>query len=241
MYFADENVKKLPYRRWYRKAAATSEYLMFAGFNELSIVTRRDATRYASQSISRTRRSLYVRFCLSPNMKACLRSTTEIMFAHTSPSCRDLSTGLPRRTAPRCSSRLGRVAWPSRDTLTTPFGLEVKWHEHALVPRLVPTLSNPSTIWIIFSILREATTTSGEAIRLKTFYSSHPDTRLFIFDLILVSSPSDIFLFFSVDIVFPFPPLYSTQYFIVPLYALLQCALYFIIYCTVVLLYLSYC
>lgn len=45
VYFADENAKKLPYHRWYRKAAATSEYLSFAGFNQSSIVTRRDTIR----------------------------------------------------------------------------------------------------------------------------------------------------------------------------------------------------
>lgn len=116
VYFADESAKKLPYRRWYRKAAATSEYLTFAGFNQLSIVTQRDAIRHASQPIPRTRRSLYVRFCLSPDMKASFRSTTEIMFAHTSPSCRDLSTGPP--PPPFLSARSS--GWPSRRPLQPP-------------------------------------------------------------------------------------------------------------------------
>lgn len=170
MYFADENAKKLPYHRWYRKAAATSEYLSFAGFNQSSIVTRRDTIR---EPVNLAYETFTLRSLLPVAQYESLPSEHYRNYVCTHFTF--VPWPIDRTTVPRRAVPLDLVEWLDRagTSLTTPFDLEVKWHEHALVPRLVPTLSNPSTIWIIFSILREATT-SREAVGLKTFYSSHP-------------------------------------------------------------------
>lgn len=120
------------------------------------------------------------------------------MFAHTSPSCRDLSTGPPRHVAPPLRSALGRVA----DRVGAPYnplrsGGKMTRARTCAATR--PNSFNPFETRIIFSIFREATMISRAygSRQIENFLSLSPvDTRLFIFDLILVPFPFGVFSFF---------------------------------------------
>lgn len=88
--------------------------------------------------------------------KAFHPSTTEIIFAHTSPSCRDLSTG--RTAAPRRFSRLDRVAdrLARRSVRTTLVSRQNSMNTHLCQFTATRTLlSNPFTVEIIISNLGE--------------------------------------------------------------------------------------
>lgn len=136
----------------------SGEYLTFVGFNQLSIVTLRDATRRdatrrdtrAGWPISRTRRR-----SLLHDMKASLSKhyrnyvCTHFTFV---PWPID-RTAAPLRAAPFLSS-----GWPSRPLTIPPFGGKMTWARTCAATR--PDSSNPFTTGIIFSIFRVTTTLS---------------------------------------------------------------------------------
>jgi len=128
-------------------------------------------TRHASQPILRVRCSFYAFACRSI-WKLSLRSITKIMFAHTSPSYRDLSTEPPRRAAPRfspCFSLLCSVKWPTN--LYNLPSVEGKMTWARTCAATCPNSFNPLIVRIIFLILRQTTTISRmyRAARIEFF------------------------------------------------------------------------